>query len=500
MPPTPRTAALRRVVYNEIEPYAAAWLRNLSSAGHIATGTVNAASISDLAPSDVAATVQFHTFAGLGAWSYALRLAGWPDERPVWTGSCPCQPFSVAGKGAGTADERHLWPEWFRLIRECRPVVLFGEQVASPAGLEWLAREDARVSRLRDGEAVLRVLHQLEGGPEAYLQGLHEVRREDEEAEQSGGNEAGFRSLAGRESREGPLHSRQVPGEAEGSVLRSGRGGHSAEDRRERVRVDGGAVRLNGRQDLGQSFAGQNRLDAGVHAGQRSGGAVLRQRDGERVGAEEDPGHRGRYSRANLEGGARTQRELVDALGLTFDADVARGLLGSVHADLEGAGYAVGAAVLPAAGVGAPHIRHRIYFGAVRLADADARGRGELGERYGGTFGGEPTSFGHDAGGRGEVRRLADAAGERRSRERHQPAHGFAGPGRSEVRGPWDDVEWLACTDGKFRPTKPGIFPLAHGAPARVGRLRAYGNAIVPQVAATFIRAFMDEIDGIGVA
>jgi hypothetical protein len=54
-------------------------------------------------------------------WSYALRLAGWPDDRPVWTGSCPCGPFSVAGKKLGFADPRHLWPEWFRLIGECRP-------------------------------------------------------------------------------------------------------------------------------------------------------------------------------------------------------------------------------------------------------------------------------------------------------------------------------------------------------------------------------------------
>jgi DNA (cytosine-5)-methyltransferase 1 len=54
----------------------------------------------------------------------------------------------------------------------------------------------------------------------------------------------------------------------------------------------------------------------------------------------------------------------------------------------------------------------------------------------------------------------------------------------------WSDADWLPCTDGKARRIEPGTFPLAHGVPARMGRLRGYGNAIVPQVAAEFIRAF----------
>jgi DNA (cytosine-5)-methyltransferase 1 len=71
-------------------------------------------------------------------WSYALRRAGWTDDRQVWTGSCPCQPFSAAGKGAGFADERHLWPAWFHLIEQCRPTTIFGEQVASKDVNPWL--------------------------------------------------------------------------------------------------------------------------------------------------------------------------------------------------------------------------------------------------------------------------------------------------------------------------------------------------------------------------
>src|SRR3990167_6906887 len=124
--------------YNEHDPYAAAWLRNLIAAGHIAPGDVDERSIADVRADDLAGYRQCHFFAGIGVWSYALRLAGWPDDRPVWTGSCPCQPFSSAGKRKGFADERHLWPEWFRLIDARRPAVIFGEQVGSPEGMEWL--------------------------------------------------------------------------------------------------------------------------------------------------------------------------------------------------------------------------------------------------------------------------------------------------------------------------------------------------------------------------
>ena len=300
-----------RAVYNEFEPYAAQWLRNLSAANRINPGAVDDRSIKELVASDVAAATQAHFFAGIGAWSYALRLAGWPDDAPVWTGSCPCQPFSVAGKQRGTDDERHLWPEWRRLIAECLPPVVFGEQVASRDGRAWLA---------------------------------------------------------------------------------------------------------------------------------------------------------------------------------------------AVRADLEALGYVVGAADLCAAGVGAPHIRQRLYFGAIRLADADTSRRGELGR--GGLLDGERQALGNDADGCGALRRLGnsddprpqghgqplrlDGAARRQAEERHGPASGA-----------WGDVKWLRCLDGKSRPTQPGVEPLVDGAPSRVGRLRAYGNAIVPQVAATFIRSFVAACGGV---
>lgn len=121
---------MRGAYYNEIDPNAAQWLRNLIAAGHITPGEVDERSIEDVAPDDLRGFTQCHFFAGIGVWSYALRLAGWPDNKQVWTGSCPCQPFSSAGKGAGFDDERHLWPALFHLISERRPELVFGEQVA----------------------------------------------------------------------------------------------------------------------------------------------------------------------------------------------------------------------------------------------------------------------------------------------------------------------------------------------------------------------------------
>lgn len=124
--------------YNEIDPFAADWLRNLIKAGLIPDGEVDTRSIEDVEPADLRQFRQCHFFAGIGGWAYAARLAGWPDDRELWTGSPPCQPFSVAEKGLAQSDERHLWPHYFRLIRACRPAVAMGEQVAAAVGKDWL--------------------------------------------------------------------------------------------------------------------------------------------------------------------------------------------------------------------------------------------------------------------------------------------------------------------------------------------------------------------------
>lgn len=122
--------------YNEPDPYAAQWLENLIAAGHIAPGIVDRRPIQQIEAWELAGFTQCHFFAGIGVWSLALRRAGWSDDRPIWTGSCPCQPFSAAGQQKGFDDARHLWPNWFNLIRECRPPTIVGEQVAS--ALDWL--------------------------------------------------------------------------------------------------------------------------------------------------------------------------------------------------------------------------------------------------------------------------------------------------------------------------------------------------------------------------
>lgn len=123
--------------YNESDPFAADWLRELIKLGELPSGIVDERSITDVAPGDLEGFAQCHFFAGIGGWPLALRMAEWPDDRPIWTGSPPCQPFSQAGNRKGKDDERHLWPNFFNLIRQCRPPVIFGEQVASAIRHGW---------------------------------------------------------------------------------------------------------------------------------------------------------------------------------------------------------------------------------------------------------------------------------------------------------------------------------------------------------------------------
>ena len=138
--------------YNEWSPYPAQWLRNLFPDADVDDRDIRDVGVGDVSPYD-----RVHLFAGIGGWEYALRLADWPETEPVWTGSCPCQPFSRCGRKAGNKDERHLWPEMLRLIAGNRPPVVFGEQVAGRSGIEWFdgVRADLEAIGYTCGMAVL---------------------------------------------------------------------------------------------------------------------------------------------------------------------------------------------------------------------------------------------------------------------------------------------------------------------------------------------------------
>ena len=382
--------------YNEIEPYAAAWLRNLIKEGLIADGEVDERSIVDVRPDDIKGFRQVHFFAGIGVWSYALRLAEWPDDRPVWTGSCPCQPFSAAGKGAGFADERHLWPEFHRLITECRPPVVFGEQVASKDGLQWLdtVQSDMEASGYAIGAADLCAAGI--GAPH-IRQRLWFVgeRLDDTTSARHNGPLAGAEREARDETR-----------------LRLSGEGRSA-DRMGNASNDGLQRGLSGRPD-----AGRQALDGSAG------------RDG-------------------------TDRGLADASGERRDGQQVR-----IQSREQGQ-----AGVEIAGHGGLDGLEHASSLGRQRR---------------------QTTAPGHDD----------DGPTPRRAEGQH--GSGLAGSyrlsqnGTRPTNGHWRDADWLHCRDGKWRPVEPGTFPLAHGASSRVGRLRAYGNAIVPQAAAEVIGAYMD--------
>ena len=78
------------------------------------------------------------------------NVKGTEFEADVITGGFPCQPFSVAGKQKGTNDNRYLWPEMFRLIKEIKPEFVIGENVQG-------------IINLQDGMVLRQVLNDLEG-------------------------------------------------------------------------------------------------------------------------------------------------------------------------------------------------------------------------------------------------------------------------------------------------------------------------------------------------
>lgn len=138
--------------YNEFDPHAAQWLRELIKMGLIPNGDVDDRSIIDVKPDELVGYTQCHFFAGIGGWAYALELANINSDTPLWTASLPCQPFSAAGLQKGKEDERHLLPHFLELVRQCKPNSIFGEQVESAVGHGWL--DDLQTAMEGEGYSV----------------------------------------------------------------------------------------------------------------------------------------------------------------------------------------------------------------------------------------------------------------------------------------------------------------------------------------------------------
>lgn len=378
--------------YNEWDKGAAAWLRELIKAGLIPNGYVDERSITDVTPSDLEGFTQCHFFAGVGGWPLALQLAGVPASARLWTGSPPCQPFSVAGQSLGFDDERHLAPVLLRLVRECKPQYFFGEQVAAAISKHWL---DFVFLNLEDkgyscGAAVL---------PACSVGAPHKRDRLFFGAQRLGNSDMFEYHAQHYETVGGPEPALQGETRKGDGETPSNAGAYdSVAD----TRHSNDASQKETAGDIRKETNRSSNQPGGCGA---SSGSVA-DTDGERLQRQREDG--------NTEG--------------------------RQGSDVRQAGLCNGAR--------ASTVAHAGY--STRLS-------GES---------------------RSNERRLPQGACEDAA-VWSNPHHSF-----------WSDVDWLGCRDGKYRPVESGTFPLANGIPARVGRLRGYGNAIVPQVAAEFIKAF----------
>ena len=398
--------------YNDNDPQVCEWARQLIGAKLVADGEVDCRSITDIDPKELEDFVQCHFFCGILGWPLALQLAGWPGDRPVWTGSCPCQPFSGAGKRHGAADQRHLWPDFYALVAQCRPATLFGEQVAGDLGREWLAGVRLDLEDLGYACGIADLCAAAVGAP-------HRRSRLYWAAHSRGGSQWS-QPEQGEPARNGRS-------ELEGSRLSIGLAHSQHPERRPQ-------------HDPGEH--GRHRQDGGWPEAHRLPGTC---------GEIRGPGH--------TQNAGLPQREVSSSRAGQAMVSVERQ---SPEQAGSGPDHAPG---------------HGRQVRSFLHPEHDGQGPDQ---------GCEPGGL-EDSAGNGSPSGIPKSESGEKGR-----------PEVSNDRGNfWSDALRHECRDGKARriSPQPALFPLADGLPGRVGLLRGSGNAIVPQLAAVFIRAAAEALN-----
>lgn len=420
--------------YNEWDSFAADWLRELIKDGLIPDGEVDNRSIADVRPEDLKGFTQCHFFAGIGGWSRALQLAGWSSDRPVWTGSPPCQSFSTAGKGKGKDDERHLWPVFFNLIRECQPPTVFGEQVAAAIRYGWL--DDLQIDFEKEGYAAGAFVL-----PAGGIGAPHKRERLFFVADSNFSNR----------------RSKQEPEQQARNQWRKSDGDSGVSS----SVADSNDKRHEWSQEAGREARSGTEYASSVSMADSSSQRQWRERDvRQRLSSE-------------THGEGKDDRSINDgSLGMADSGSAGRE--GSIRFGATGEERQSERYSSECSGAGSV---------------ADSSGSGREGRRS--SERSEQRQIGQD-GALCASAPVGDSDSDR-SEQRDKTAE-TAGHGNSiNSASFWADSREIYCRDGKYRPvpTEPALFPLANGISNRVGILRGAGNAIVPQAAAEIIKAYL---------